>query len=357
MADQENKQEAATPFKLEEARRKGQVGRSIEFVGLFALLAMLLAFAVMSETILGGFAKHTTWMLSSSAQMAHEPGMLAHRFALFVQEIAYALMPVWVAGILAAIAASIVHMGPVFSTFPLKPDFNRINPAQGLKKIFSRKGLIELAKLLVKLSLFVGVIYLVWQNSAEAIYTVGTASFPTQLGLWQTLTWSLIKALLVVFVVSAIFDLWYSKRDFARQMKMSRRDIKDENKRREGDPEIKAKRRRNQSDLMKKVTSIKSVADADVIVTNPTHVAIALRYRAKTMGLPVVLSMGKGVLASQIMRAARRHRVPIIRRPPLARALYRSSMINQPIPMDQQQGVAEVYRWVLSIPGNKVMGT
>lgn len=355
MAEEMDKQEQATPYKLNEAKKKGQVGRSLEFVGLFSLLAMLATFAAMSSNITTSVVQHTQDLMFNGALMSSDMTQVLHRVGWYFRDLAYAIMPIWIAGLLAAIVASIVHTGPVFSTHPLKPDFSKLNPVKGFKKIFSRRALVELAKLVVKLALFVGLIYGVWKTIAQDVLFVGQMGLRSQQIAWESTTWSIVKICVVVFVLSALFDLWYSKRDFARQMRMSKRDIKDEHKRREGDPEIKAKRRKNQQELGKKLKSISKVKEADVVITNPTHYSVALKYRAATMNLPVVVSFGTGFIAHQIKRTARKNNVPIMSRPPLARYLYKKGGVGLPIPLEKQNQVAEVYRWILTLPNNKVM--
>jgi flagellar biosynthetic protein FlhB len=196
---------------------------------------------------------------------------------------------------------------------------------------------------------------LVWPKLSEGLAaTLDTA--PTHTARhWSDLTLLLAGTFLAVFALFAIFDLWFSKRDFARQMRMSRRDLKDEYKRREGDPEIKAKRRRAQVEFLKRLGALGRVKDSDVIVTNPTHVAVALRYRHGQMPLPVTVAMGRGFIARAVLAIARRHRIPIVRKPALARALLKYGSPGAPIPYDRQLEVATVYRWVITLPGCKVL--
>jgi flagellar biosynthesis protein FlhB len=171
---------------------------------------------------------------------------------------------------------------------------------------------------------------------------------------WKSALTLSIVTFLAVFIVFAILDLWYSKRDFAKQMRMSTRDIKDEYKRREGDPEIKHKRKKGMQQLMRNVMGLSQMKNADVIITNPTHVAVALQYRPNSMALPTVLVKGKGFLAKIIMRRASMMSIPIMRVPVLARTLYKECEVNNPIPLDQQINVAKIYRELIKMPGSKV---
>ncbi len=354
MAEEFDKSEEATPYKLQEARKKGQVARSMEFPALFGLIASL-ATLFATLTVFGySLNQHMRWWFYESAFLADNPSQLAvHGFNLTAANLRF-LFPILAAGFIAIIVAGIVHIGPVFSTHPLKPDFTKLNPAKGLKKIFSRRSLVELIKLIVKITFFVSVAYLAFQYLKPSILDLNKPSLAAVLAVWLRAAVIVILAFLLVFILSALFDLWYSKREFARQMRMSKRDIKDEHKKREGDPEVKSKRKRNQNELMEKLKSMQSVKDADVIITNPTHVAIALKFRPNSMALPVVLSKGQGLLAQQIIRTARRHRIPILRKVGLARSLLKTVKVGNPIADEHYQSVVRVYQWVISIPGNRV---
>jgi flagellar biosynthetic protein FlhB len=164
----------------------------------------------------------------------------------------------------------------------------------------------------------------------------------------------LAKWLLFVFALIAILDLLFSRRDFIRKLRMSRRELKDEHKRREGDPAIRSKRRRLARDMLKRIQSVARVPAADVIVTNPTHVAVALQYRTARMFAPVVLSKGSGWLSARIRKVASQHGVPIVRSPALARALFKECGLDDAIPTQYFSEVGGIYRWVMSRPGHKV---
>lgn len=355
MAEEFNKNEDATPFKLQEARKKGQVAKSAELPSFFSLLFMIIALTIVIYSIAKMAASRTGWWIENAHFLASDNGQLLWHLGSFLEGIGRTVMPVVLAGFGAAVVASIINTGPVFSAFPLKPDFSKLNPAKGFKKVFSRRALVELAKLIVKLGLFISVAVIVWKNLDAHVLNTNYVSIATIMANWKHFFFTLAYSLLVVFLMSALFDLWYSRKDFARQMKMSTRDIRDEVKRREGDPEIKAKRKKALSELLNKAASAKNVRDADVIVTNPTHVAVALQYRPATMVLPVVLAKGQGLIAKTIRTEARRHGVPIVRKPELARELFKQVKIGSAIDVGLQTSVANIYRWVVTLPNNKVL--
>ncbi len=355
MAEEMEKEEQATPYKLEEARKKGQVGRSSELLSFAVLLTLLGGLLALMPIFADTIARYTSSWIENAGWLGRDWPSLLHQTKQSSSSLLRYLGPLYLLTIAAVIVVSIAHAGVVFSTHPLKPDIQRINPAQNFKKLFSSKALIELIKIVVKLTLFIGVSYIFFKDYALQI-SQSQWSSPKQIAtLWLSVATALICWLLAVFLLSAIFDLWNSKREFAKKMRMSRRDIKDEHRRREGDQEIKAKRKRSQLEIMKRVSGMRKIKDADVVITNPTHVAVALQYRPKTMALPVVLTSGQGFFAKLIVTIARKNRILILRRPPLARGLFKEIQPGTPITAGYQSAVAKVYRWVVSVPGNKVL--
>lgn len=353
--DQQEKTEEASPFKLEEARRKGQVARSQDLLSFMMLFVFLLIFSATAADMVGVFAMHAHWWIGNAGSMGADWGYLLGQGSYSLSQIVYALMPLIVALVLIAILANLVFNGPVFSAAPLKPDFKRLHPIQGLKRIFSRRLFVELFKVLVKGVLFSFALYLLFNSLVPRLLDMSTSNPLLVPHAAKELLMQLGFGILVVMAIAALFDMWYSKREFARQMRMSRREQKEEYKRREGDPEMRSKRKSTQQDLLKKASALGQVKDADVIITNPTHYAIALQYRPDTMRAPVILAKGRGLLAHLICKLARKHSVPVLRRPPLARLLHATGQLAAPIPDMTQDDVAQVYRWIISLPGNKVV--
>lgn len=355
MSDTQDKSEQTSPYKLEEARKKGQVARSPELLSFFMVLTFLVVFAASAWQMARVIAEHAHWWLGNASQLGRSWGYLMEQGGHSVSQVASTLLPLFAALVIMAIMANLLMNGPVFSTTPLKPDFKRLNPIAGLKRMFSRKMFVEMIKVLVKGMLFALVLYYLFQSLAPKLLDSATESPLSLPELGKQLLMQLGYSLLAVMAVAAAFDIWYSRQEFARQMRMSRREVKDEYKRREGDPEVRAKRKGAQQALLQKSAALSKVGDADVIITNPTHYAVALQYRPATMRAPVVLAMGRGQLAQRIMSLAREKGVPVLRRPPLARLLHALADINGPIPEITETDVARVYRWILAMPGNRVM--
>lgn len=355
MAEEDlDKQHNATPFKLAEARKKGQVARSMEVPAFFGLLGALLTLVAILGTASVSVARGTSWWIGHADRLAQDSAFMWYSLGRYFQSLTEIVFSIILVGALCAIIAGVVHVGPVLSFTAMKPDFSKLNPAKGFKKVFSRKSIVDAIRLLLKVAAFAGVAYLLLKYNANYYLTSNHATTAHFLSAFVKILTEVIFALLGVFLVFAVFDLWFSKREFARQMRMSTRDIKEETKRHEGNPEIKSKRKKILAELLKKATSTKNVKDADVIITNPGHVAIALKYRANTMSAPIVVCKGRGFIAANIRRLARKHGIPIIRKPGLARGILQKVDIGETIYSEFQQPVATIYRWVIDQPENRV---
>lgn len=355
MADQEqSKTEQPTPFRLQEARERGQVPRSAELGGVLVMIAFTVALTVGAKSF--AFAWLTSMrdcLLLAANAPAPGRGLMQWVGNAFAPAWS-ALVPVVLAVVVVAIAGNVLQTGGVFSSHPLKPDFTRLNPANVVKRLFGLRTLWELAKLVLKLGGLVAFAWIAYghvDTSVAAFAQTDMAGVPgLLLGVFvKVATW-----VLGLLLFLALIDLLFSRHEYLRQMRMSRRDIKDEVKRREGDPGIRSKRRRLVIEMLKRTRSIRRVPDADVVMTNPTHLAVALRYRPKSMLAPVVLAKGSDRVAERIRTMARRSGVPILRSPELARALFRECGLEQPVPANLFESLAPVYRWLMSRPGNRI---
>jgi flagellar biosynthesis protein FlhB len=354
MADEQEKTEKPTPYRLQEAREKGQVARSAELssvislvVFCFALIAGLVALATAAAAAI----RQSIGLAGASPQLG--AGFVHWMLGAFLP-VWHALVPALFALIVAAVAANVLQTGPIFSTTPLQPDWTRINPAKGFKRIFSLRTLWDLGRLLLKLAIIVSVVAWMARDLWGQLMADATAAPASVPALLAALFAHVTKWVLAVLAFTALLDLLFSRKEFMRKMRMSRRDMKDEHKRREGDPAIRSKRRRLARDMLARIKAVSRVSGADVILTNPTHVAIALQYRAARMQAPIVLAKGSGWLSARIRKLGGRHGVPVVRSPALARALFKACAIDEAVPAHLYAEVGHVYRWVMSRPGHKV---
>ena len=340
----QDKTEKATPHRLEEARKRGEVAKSQDVTGGLVMIVAAAIIAVTGGGVALALATATRRMIElagNAPDLNHAfVGWASHTFAPVWQS----LMPLLLGLIVIGVVANLAQTGPMFTTHPLKPDFMRMNPAQTVKRIFSMRTVWELGKLSVKTVLLAGVCALfVWK--AQALAEAVAMILPQRVGALALAAF--VKTSLYVLLVLglvAIVDLLFTRREFMGRMRMSRRELRDEIKRRDGDPAVKAKQKQQIRDLLKKTRALGRVQEADVVITNPTHVAVALRYRPGQMLAPVVLAKGAGFLSARIRTLATRHRVPVVRVPALARALYSECEIDGAVPELHYAQLAPIYR-------------
>lgn len=350
----QDKTEQPTPFRLDEARKQGNVAKSPEVTGIVVMIAFAVIMALSGTQIARAVAQATGQMIAVAGHAPSLDAALTNMLHKAYAPLWQALAPLVLGLIVAGAVGNLAQTGPMFTTHPLKPDFKRMHPMQVVRKIFSMRTLWELGKLLFKSALLLGLAALVVLKARALIESVaGTA--PNQLG--GLMARAFVKTslyVLLVLAIAALADWLFSRREFMRKMRMSKRELKDEVKRRDGDPTVKTKQKQLLRELLKKAGSVGRVKDADVILTNPTHVAVALRYRPGETLAPVVVSKGAGLMAAEIRKRARQHKVPMVRNPALARALFKECGIDEMIPQARYSALVPIYRelWAsLGTPG------
>lgn len=344
MAEPEkDRTEPATPFKLEEAKRRGQVAKSLDFTSLLMLGTLLATLYASGDDLARAGLGLSAGSLERGATLASgSAGAAAWLGELSLATLSM-MAPFLAAAVLVAIVANLVQTGPVFSAFPLKPDFQRINPATGFKRVFSLKTLVETGKTLLKLLLFGGVAYLALAAVLPQLLTVMEVQPRAYFGLLLDEMTALIFKLLLVLVLIALADLAYSRWDYGRMMRMSRRELKEEVKRREGDPQVRARIRELQREAAKRAKSVKRLPEADVLITNPEHFAVALAYDRSRMQAPTVIAKGAGELALELRARAARLGLPVVEDRPLARRLFAEVGIDGAIGEALFEPVARIY--------------
>ena len=343
-----DKNQAATPYRLQQARKRGQVARSPDLTGALAFLTLAAAGSLWGWDLLrdlmrvtrgalaGGLAM--SWSAASVWSLVH--GAVGSAIALLAP-FAFALLCI-------AVAGNLIQTGPMWSPFPLKPDFNRLNPAAGLKRILSLRTLYDAAKSILKVAILGGVLYWAVAGAIPTMVTLGQQSAWQVLHGLVTLAAAICLKLAVAAMLLALIDMIYSRREFARKMRMSQRDLKDEVKHREGDPRIRSRLRGLRIEMLKKAAASGRVGDADVVIVNPTRYAVALVYKRGEMAAPIILAKGAGAVAARMRRLAATHNVMIVRNPPLARALYVRGQLDDTIPGELFEQVARVMVWVFA---------
>lgn len=344
----QDKSEQPTPYRLEEARKRGEVPKSADVTASVVMIAAAVTLAMTAATVAMSLAGATRRMIELAGNAPAINGAFVGWMSNTYAPVWQALVPLLLALVVAGVVANVGQTGPMFTTHPLKPDFKRLNPMQAVKRIFSMRTLWELGKLLVKALFLAGVCALFLWKAPVLVESVAK-TIPTRLG--DLVLTAFVKTSLYVLLVLGLVsfcDLLFTRREFLKRMRMSRRELKDEVKRRDGDPAVKSKQKQQIRELLKKTRALGRVQDADVVITNPTHFAVAVRYRPGETLAPVVLAKGSGFLSSRIRHLAGRHNVPIVRVPPLARALYRECEIEGMVPEARYAQLAPIYRelWV-----------
>lgn len=342
------KTEPASSRRLEKAREEGDVPRSRELATVTMLLASGGGIWLMGE----GLIKHIRHVLSSgltfSRDEAFDSSELFRSAGSSVMEVLLALAPLGVVLLIVAIGAPLLIGGWVFSTKAFMPNFGKLNPISGLAKMVSKNAGVELVKAMVK-ALFVGVVaWMVISRKVGDFMRLGDSSVElgaSHLGaiLWSTYI-AIVASLVLIAVIDVVYQLWH----YANKMKMTRQEVKQEAKESDGNPETKAKIRQQQREMSRR-RMMSAIPTADVIVTNPTHFAVALRYSDDSSGAPRVVAKGADVLAAKIREIGRDNNVPLLEAPALARALHQHSEIGDEIPEALYTAVAEVLAYVYQL--------
>jgi flagellar biosynthesis protein FlhB len=348
--DQElDRSEGATPFKLAEARKRGQVAKSVEVVSAAGLLVGTMMLVSQGEAQFAELMRLCrrvfTRLLDGAALPPSGWGLVAMMSDAFASAVLL-LVPILGAVLIAAIVANVAQTGPVFSWHPVKPDWKRLHPVQGLRRIFSVRTLYVALLSLLKLGLLCGVGYVSIRALAPQLgHSAHLSPGALVHSLWRDLPWLGVKMAAALCAIAAL-DWVMSRREFDKNMRMSRREIKEEFKQHDGDPRVRARIRELRRELMKRTQALRKTASADVLITNPTHIAVALRYRQGQAEAPTLLCKGSGTVAAAMRAIAARHRIPIVRSPVLARALHAQTAIDAAIPTSLYADVARILVWV-----------
>lgn len=345
-----DRNQQATPYKLEEARKRGQIARSPDAATLAVLIAaVLLAYAALLPA-LRGMASLLAHGLAAAPALTGDTAAAARFMGEHLRQALVVTAPLLFAVVVCSVLVGVLQSGGlVFSTTPLTPDFTRLNPVQGLKKFFSVRLLYEAAKNLLKLLALMGVAYLALKALLpHALQLLGLPGKALLFRLADSLGGLMAKLCAVLFAFMLV-DLLFSRWDFLRNLKMSRREVEDEHKNREGDPRIRNRQREIRLQFLKAARSVRKVPEAQVVITNPTHVAVALKYEHGVTPAPLVVAKGAGVLAMQIRRAANKAGVPIVHSPRLARALFKEVAQDGYVPEAWYPPVARILVWLRSL--------
>lgn len=344
--------EEPTPRRREEARKRGQVARSRELAAVAVIGGGLLAFMLSGTFMLTQLFYALRFFLGRPFPTFDLQGAyLSFKYALKFGVLS--VLPLMVFLIVISLLSHFAQTGGVAAWEALAPKAERINPVEGFKRLFSLPSLVELAKSILKIIIISVVAYLVIRKHQEEILALlGEDLWKVGQGIYA-LSRDLVFKLLMALSVLAVFDFFFQRWEVERKLKMTREELKEELKQTEGDPWLKAKIRQIQREMARK-RMMAEVPKADVVITNPDHVAVALRYKLGEMPAPQVVAKGRGFLAQKIKEIARDHGIPIVEDPPLARLIYARVEVEEYIPEDLYKAVAKVLAYVYKLKGKRV---
>jgi len=350
------KTEPATQKKLDDARKEGQVAKSREIVNGVGLLALFLVLKFWIGIMAGQFMdvfRNTYKAIPDTVTFWYGDIPVTDMWRLFRYTLLQMLVimgPILIIGFMVAFLCDIAQVGWKPTAKPLMPKFSKLNPLSGVKRIFSLNSLMELAKAIAKIGLITYVVYGYVKDKGHLIYEIYDMTLYAAIQLLGTIVTDLGIRVSIVILIIAFVDLIYQRVKFSNDMKMTKQEVKDEYKQSEGDPQIKGKIRQKMQEASRR-RMMQELPKADVVITNPTHYAVAILYDPDTAQAPVVLAKGADYLAAKIKEIAKENGVEIVENKPLARMLFANVDIGQEVPQELYQAVAEVLAFVYKLQG------
>lgn len=352
MADQDDseKTEDPTSKRLADARRKGNIAKSQEVTSWAALAGLLFALVTFLPWMMPKVALLNFQFLEQPHAIPVDLESIRGVFHTTVTALFFIIGPVLIFFLVVGLVATWVQVGRNFSTEAMKPQFNKLSPLAGIKRLFSPRSLVEFGKGLVKLIFVAVVSILIAMPMLDDLELYAAMSLVVNLEKIQDIAIVMVFWVVAIMTVVAAIDFAYQKFEHKKKLRMSKQEVKDEHKQLEGDPKVKARlaqiRQERQRERM-----IAAVTKADLVITNPTHYAVALKYDMDSMSAPILVAKGVDDLAARIREAADENEVPIVENPPLARALYAAVELDESIPERLYHAVAEVIGYVFRLQG------
>lgn len=348
------KTEPATEKKLREAREDGKVSKSKELVSAFDLIVFFLLLKIFVSFLGDGFEETFRYAYGSMGTLAKQSagsfseGEAAAFISSILLEILKLLLPFLVFGFAVTVIVNILQVGWKVTGKPLKPKPDKFNPINGMKRIISKDSIFELVKSIIKIALIIYVAYTAIKDDAQKIFVLYDMPLNQALTFCGSVIINAGLKISIVYLVVGLADFIYQKYRFKEDMKMTKQEVKDEYKNTEGNPEIKGRQRQRMREASRQ-RMMQDVPKADVVITNPTHLAVAIKYDAEKAKAPVVLAKGEDYLAQKIREKAKENGIEIVENKPLARMLYANVEIGEEIPPELYQAVAEILAMVYNM--------
>lgn len=354
MADKssEEKTEQATPKKRQDAREKGEVAKSRELPSVAVLLASLLSFVFFGSYMYN----HITIIMKNSFSLPFSREMNVLDFIDFARDMVVSFLvllgPLFALIVIAAIFSNIIQVGFMLSGKSIMPKLSKLDPIKGFGRLFSKQSVMELFKTLFKLVIVSSIGYITIMNEMKNIYLLGDMEIDSIVVYFLGTAFKLFIRCALAMIVIVIIDYAFQKYEFENKLKMTKQEVRDEHKNTEGDPQVKSRIRSIQAEMARK-RMMQDVPKADVIITNPTRLAIAIKYDELAMNAPKLIAKGAGEIAKKIRELAQKHDIPIIENKELARSMYSQVEIGQEVPAGLYQAVAEVLAYIYKLKAKK----
>ncbi len=354
--DDSLKTEEPTQRRLEDAREKGQVAKSQEVSHWFMILAFAVIIGLLSPQIAAGLSEPLESLIARAHEFPLDRGGTGELLGALALDVFLVLaLPLGVV-VIAAVLSGFLQVGPIFTLEPLKPKLSKISLVAGVKRLFSIRAVVEFVKGIGKLAIVGALAFMMVWPEREMIPLVPSMPVLEFLDLLGGLALRVVLAVLAVMTVLAILDLTFQRFQHNKQLRMTKQEVRDEHKQAEGDPMIKARLRQIRAERARR-RMLAAVPEADVVVTNPTHYAVALRYDPTSMNAPRVTAKGVDKVAQRIRAAAEEHKVPLMENPPLARALFDTVDLDSEVPPEHYKAVAEIIGYVMRLKGRMPKAT
>lgn len=352
-AEDEGRTEDPSEFKLRKAREEGRVPKSAEIPAAVSLIVVALMLLLFGETMFSKCSELMIYFFSRCTTAELEPEF----FFVFLRHFAEIVIPIALVACFAIILSYVLQFrGFIFSTKLIAPNFQKISPNifRFFKRaLFSGEGLFNLAKSLFKVSCVILIVFFMIRNNMSRLLSLLRTDVPAAVFFIARLSLNILLLVACLFLLFSIADYFFQRKQFMENLKMTKQEVKEEFKELEGDPRIKGDIRRRMQDMLSR-NSLKNVPEADVIITNPTHLAIAMKYEQDKMEAPMVIAKGADLMAQKIKEIAAEHNIPIMENKPLARALYAHVELGDIIPPEYQNALAIIFSKVYQMNEEKI---
>lgn len=348
----DDKTEEATPHKMSEARKKGQIARSKEVNTAITLIASTIILITLGEFMVNSFKEDIIEFFTGYLNLEINMDTLQSIIVIVLLRFAMVALPMIIPIMIMGVAANFLQTGFIHTTESLKPQFSKINPISGFKRMFSIRSLVELIKQIVVIVVVGYVEFGFLKDNFRKILTMGNMEFSSIITTLIDLSSDVFMKIALVMTAIALIDFLFQKFQFKKDMRMTKQEVKEEFKQMEGDPQVKGKIKQRQREMATR-RMMQSVPDATVVITNPTHIAVALKYEEGKSSAPLLVAKGSGHVAIKIKELAKENNVPIIENKPLARLIFNEVDLEKEIPSEMYQAVAEILALVYKLKRQK----